>query len=69
MPLHVPADNRKWVTCTDQFTRRRRDMLLVLIATHLGTYHLLFFPGPVTVYRITAGERDVFLGANGSVTD
>lgn len=43
-------------------------MLMELIVTHLGTYHVLSSLTPVMVYRIM-GERDVLLIAEVTVTD
>lgn len=50
---------REGKTGTDQFAARRRTMPRGLLAPHLGTFHILAFPAPETVYRIS-GVRDVF---------
>lgn len=43
--------------CTDRLSGRRRNLLMELIATASGIYHLFSPPSVVTVYRIT-GKRD-----------
>lgn len=64
----VWAENRKWATCADLLTWRRRDILMELIAVHLGTHHLLSIPAPVTISGIT-WERDVVPAPEVTVTD
>lgn len=56
------------MTQTDSFMGCRRDMLMDFICAHLGTYHLLSLPTPVTVYR-TTGDRDVLAVEEVTVTD
>lgn len=55
LPPDVRADNQRWVTSTDHFSRRRRDLLMELIATNLSTNHLVSFPTLLAVYH-TTGE-------------
>lgn len=51
-------DNQKWVICSDRFPGRRHDLLMELIASNPGTYHIFSSATLVTtLYRIT-GERD-----------
>lgn len=68
LPPDLRANNRKWVTCTDQLTGHRRDMLTGSIAAHLGTCNMPSSPTPVTVYRMTE-ERDVVPASNVAVTE
>lgn len=67
LPPDVRVDDRKCLTCTDRLAGRRRGMLRDFIAAHIGTYHMLSCPTPLTVYR-KSGERNVILGEPDTVT-
>lgn len=51
-----PTESRKWVIHKDQSSGRRRDLLIKMVATHLGTQRNDISPTPVTVYRIMGGR-------------
>lgn len=57
LPVDQLVEREGWAIIPKQYSGRRRDLLIELIATHLGTHQLFFSPTSITVYRIT-GERD-----------
>lgn len=64
---YVREDHQEWVTCTNWYAVRCRNMLMDLISTPSSKNHLLFSPTPMKMYYIT-GERDLVPTSNVMVT-
>lgn len=63
-----PTESGMSLTRADRFSGRRHNLMIEMIATHLGTCGFFFSSTPVTVYRNT-GERDLIPAAQARATD